>query len=103
MDAIHEVAPSVIFFLEVCTAKSEDHSRGLGIVNICCLLVEQGTTQGGLGANWGDGFCCDEVCIRRLGISDPNSLFRALLSRSYKDQVSFPDARVCVLEQAGSS
>ncbi len=46
----------------------------------------QGTAQGGVGANWGDGFCCDANLVKRLGLSDPKPLFSALMSRPYRDQ-----------------
>lgn len=55
MDAIHQVAPDVPFFLE-------------------------GTGQSGIGANWGDGFATDARLIRDHGLSDPNTFFQVTLS-----------------------
>ena len=51
MDAIHQAAPTVPFFLE-------------------------GTGQSGVGANWGDGFVTDPHMIRSHGLSDPNPFFQ---------------------------
>ena len=51
MDAIHHVAPAVPFFLE-------------------------GTGQGGIGANWGDGFATDPELIRNHGLSNPTLFFQ---------------------------
>lgn len=64
MDAIQAAAPGVLFLLE-------------------------GAGQQGLGANWGDGFCCDPELIRSHGLSDPNPLFRAILQKPYRDQVMY--------------
>ena len=63
MDAIHAEAPGVLFLL-------------------------QGAGQQGLGANWGDGFCCDPALVRSHGLSDPNPLVRAILQKPYRDQVT---------------
>ncbi|KAL0040077.1 hypothetical protein WJX79_005360 [Trebouxia sp. C0005] len=62
MDAIHQVAPDVPFFLE-------------------------GTGQSGIGANWGDGFATDARLIRDHGLSDPNTFFQALMTKPYAHQV----------------
>ena len=50
------------------------------------MVLVQGTAQGGVGANWGDGFCCDADLVKQLGLSDPSPLFRAVMSRPYRDQ-----------------
>ena len=70
MDTIHAVASGVLFLLE-------------------------GAGQQGLGANWGDGFCCDPALIRRHDLSDPNPLFRAILKKPYRNQV--PDTPLLIL------
>lgn len=51
MDAIHQIAPAVPFFLE-------------------------GTGQSRLGANWGDGFATDLQLIKDHGLSDPTLFFQ---------------------------
>ena len=55
MDAIHQQAPGVPFFLE-------------------------GTGQSGIGANWGDGFATDPGLIQSHGLSDPSHFFQVMLS-----------------------
>lgn len=62
MDAIYQVNPNVLFFIE-------------------------GTGQGGIGANWGDGFATDPILISQYGLSDPNAFFQALFSKPYLNQV----------------
>lgn len=63
MDAIHAAAPGALFLL-------------------------QGAGQQGLGANWGDGFCCDPALVRSHGLSDPNPLVCAILQKPYRDQAT---------------
>jgi aryl-phospho-beta-D-glucosidase BglC (GH1 family) len=62
MDALYQVDPHFLFFIE-------------------------GTGQGGINANWGDGFATDAELIKRCGLSDPNPFFKALLNKPYVDQV----------------
>ncbi|WP_068470682.1 cellulase family glycosylhydrolase [Candidatus Protochlamydia phocaeensis] len=62
MDAIYAVNPDALFFIE-------------------------GTGQGGIGANWGDGFATDPQLIQQNGLSDPNPFFQALLQKPYLNQV----------------
>ena len=62
MDAIYAVNPNMLFFIE-------------------------GTGQGNLSANWGDGFATDSTLISQYGLSDPNPFFTALLSKPYVNQV----------------
>ena len=52
----------------------------------CCHTYWQGTAQDVVGANWGDGFCCNIDLIKQLGLSDPTSFFRTLMCRPYRDQ-----------------
>ena len=94
MDAIYAVAPHIPFFLEVTTGRTarrlfaqwysdQDARVAMTISNMGLL---QGAAQGGVGANWGDGFCCDAALVKQLGLSDPSALFRAVMSRPYRDQ-----------------
>lgn len=62
MDAIYTVNPKALFFIE-------------------------GTAQGGIGANWGDGFATDHNLIAQNGLSDPNPFFQTLLHKPYLNQV----------------
>lgn len=62
MDALYQVDPKFLFFIE-------------------------GTGQGGINANWGDGFVTDEKLIKKFGLSDPNPFFQALLHKPYVNQV----------------
>lgn len=62
MDALYQVYPQFLFFIE-------------------------GTGQGGINANWGDGFATDPELIKKCGLSDPNPFFQALLHKPYADQV----------------
>ncbi len=62
MDAIHPILPEALLFVE-------------------------GTGQGGIGANWGDGFATDHNLITQYGLSDPNPFFQALLQKPYVNQV----------------
>jgi hypothetical protein len=62
MDAIYPINPQALFFIE-------------------------GTGQGNIGANWGDGFATDPLLIAQNGLSDPKPFFDALLSRPYHNQV----------------
>ncbi|MFN8769916.1 MAG: glycoside hydrolase family 5 protein [Neisseriaceae bacterium] len=51
------------------------------------LFFIEGTGQGGINANWGDGFATDESIIRQSGLSDPNAFFTALEPKPYVNQV----------------
>lgn len=62
MDVLHQIDPHFLYFIE-------------------------GTGQGGINANWGDGFATDVDLIRKSGLSDPNPFFQALLEKPYVDQV----------------
>ncbi|RYF08132.1 MAG: hypothetical protein EOO40_08025, partial [Deltaproteobacteria bacterium] len=62
MDAIQAVAPGTVFFTE-------------------------GTGQGGLQANWGDGFATDPRAVQSMGLSDASPFFKAVLSKGYAAQV----------------
>jgi len=62
MDAIYPINPNALFFIE-------------------------GTGQGGIGANWGDGFATDPTLISQNGLSDPNPFFKALMQKPYLNQV----------------
>jgi hypothetical protein len=62
MDAIEAVAPKTLYFIE-------------------------GTGQGGLQANWGDGFATDNVDIGSMGLSNPRPFFAMLLSKPYAKRV----------------
>lgn len=62
MDAIYPINPEVLFFIE-------------------------GTGQGDIGANWGDGFATDSDLLSQNGLSNPTAFFDALLSKPYVDQV----------------
>ncbi len=48
------------------------------------LFAVEGAAQGGIGANWGDGFATDPALIRATGISDPNPFFKQLMRKSYR-------------------
>lgn len=62
MDAIYKVNPHFLFFIE-------------------------GTGQGGINANWGDGFATDPQAISQYGLSNPNPFFQALMTKPYVNQV----------------
>lgn len=62
MDAIYAVNPDVLFLIE-------------------------GTGQGGIDANWGDGFATDPQLIQQYGLSDPNPFFKAVVKKEYANQV----------------
>ncbi|MBA3237641.1 MAG: cellulase family glycosylhydrolase [Parachlamydiaceae bacterium] len=62
MDALYNVDPNFLFFIE-------------------------GAGQSGINANWGDGFATDENLIKQGGLSDPNPFFQALLHKPYVNQV----------------
>lgn len=62
MDAVYPINPGILFFVE-------------------------GTGQGGINANWGDGFATDPQVISQHGLSDPNPFFQALLQKNYLNQV----------------
>ncbi len=51
------------------------------------LFFIEGMGQGGINANWGDGFVTDKTLISQLGLSDPNPFFQALASKSYLNQI----------------
>ncbi len=63
MDAVYPINPQALFFIE-------------------------GTGQGGVGANWGDGFATDANLISQYGLSDPRPFFNALLQKPYLNQVA---------------
>jgi hypothetical protein len=52
-----------------------------------CLFFIEGTGQGKIKANWGDGFATDVDLIKEKGLSDPNPFFKALLQKPYKTSV----------------
>jgi hypothetical protein len=56
-------------------------------INSNLLFFVEGAGQGGIQANWGDGFCTNSQVIAQYGLSDPNPFFQALLTRSYLNQV----------------
>ena len=56
-------------------------------INNELLFFVEGTGQGGIGCNWGDGFCTDPTLIRQDGLSDPTRFFKTLLSKPYLNQV----------------
>ncbi|MDP1880662.1 MAG: cellulase family glycosylhydrolase [Parachlamydiaceae bacterium] len=62
MDAIYTINPNLLFFVE-------------------------GTGQGGIDANWGDGFATDPALISQYGLSDPNPFFKELVKKPYANQV----------------
>lgn len=51
------------------------------------LFFVEGSGQGGIGANWGDGFATDASVIQASGLSDPNSFFTQLAAKPYVNQV----------------
>lgn len=62
MDALYPINSDLIFFIE-------------------------GAGQGGIQANWGDGFCTNPQTISSYGLSDPNPFFETLLAKPYLNQV----------------
>jgi hypothetical protein len=56
-------------------------------VNNDVLFFIEGAGQGGIGCNWGDGFCTNETLIKQFGLSDPNPFFQALMAKPYLNQV----------------
>lgn len=60
MDAIHAVAPGIVYLLE-------------------------GTGQSGIGANWGDGFATVTQLVKSKGLSDPTPFFQ--VGRSLIDMI----------------
>ncbi|HSW86842.1 MAG TPA: cellulase family glycosylhydrolase [Rhabdochlamydiaceae bacterium] len=62
MDALYPINNQILFFIEGCG-------------------------QGGIGCNWGDGFCTDPTLIMQNGLSDPNRFFQTLLTKPYLNQV----------------
>ena len=54
------------------------------------LFAVEGAAQGGIGANWGDGFATDPALIRATGISDPNPFFKQLIRKSYRSAMRRP-------------
>ncbi len=56
-------------------------------VNPHALFLLEGTGQGGIGANWGDGFATDPTLISQNGLSDPRPFFNSLLQKPYLNQV----------------
>ncbi len=59
----------------------------LSLVNPQFLFFIEGTGQGGINANWGDGFTTDPDLIKKCGLSDPNPFFQALLHKPYVNQI----------------
>lgn len=51
------------------------------------LFFIEGSGQGGISANWGDGFATNSTVISQNGLSNPNSFFQSLASRPYLNQV----------------
>lgn len=62
MDALYPINPNALFFVE-------------------------GTGQGGIGANWGDGFATDQTLINTYGLSSARPFFDTLLTKPYLNQV----------------
>jgi len=62
LDAIESAAPGLLYFVE-------------------------GTGQGGIQANWGDGFATDPALLSQYGLSDPNPFFTALMAKPYRNRV----------------
>ncbi|MBA2727273.1 MAG: cellulase family glycosylhydrolase [Parachlamydiaceae bacterium] len=62
MDVVYPINPQALFFIE-------------------------GTGQGSIGANWGDGFATDPTLISANGLSNPKSFFDTLLTKPYLNQV----------------
>ena len=60
------------------------HCRDLQSCIADFLFAVEGAAQGGIGANWGDGFATDPALIRATGISDPNPFFKQLMRKSYR-------------------
>lgn len=56
-------------------------------INSHALFFLEGTGQGGIGANWGDGFATNSQLISQNGLSDPNPFFQALMQKPYLNQV----------------
>lgn len=50
------------------------------------LLFIEGTAQGALNANWGDGFATDAATVSQ-GISNPKNFFTQLATQSYLNQI----------------
>lgn len=51
------------------------------------LYFIEGAGQGGLQANWGDGFCTDGDLIAKYGLADPRPFFAALAKKPYARRV----------------
>ncbi len=56
-------------------------------INNKLLFFIEGTGQGGIDANWGDGFATNGRLISQYGLSDPNPFFKELLTKEYANQV----------------
>lgn len=56
-------------------------------INNELLFFVEGTGQGGIGCNWGDGFCTNSALIQQNGLSDPTRFFTTLLNKPYLNQV----------------
>jgi hypothetical protein len=56
-------------------------------INNALLFFVEGTGQGGIGCNWGDGFCTNQALIQQNGLSDPTRFFTTLLNKPYLNQV----------------
>ncbi|MBP9743317.1 MAG: cellulase family glycosylhydrolase, partial [Burkholderiales bacterium] len=51
------------------------------------LFFIEGCGQGGINANWGDGFATNSTVIQQNGLSDPNAFFTSLAAKPYLNQV----------------
>lgn len=56
-------------------------------INSEVLFFIEGTGQGDIDANWGDGFATEPMLISEHQLSDPTPFFEALLEKPYVDQV----------------
>lgn len=51
------------------------------------MYMVEGAGQGGINANWGDGFCTDADLIAKHGLSDPRPFFDAVATKPYATRV----------------
>lgn len=51
------------------------------------LFFIEGSGQGGINANWGDGFATNSSIISQNGLSNPNPFFQSLNDKTYLNQV----------------
>lgn len=56
-------------------------------INNEALFFIEGTGQGDIGANWGDGFATDPHLIAEYNLSNPRSFFDTLFTKPYLNQV----------------